>query len=150
MSRDWAKNLTKIPPGKFRTVNGIADEFIAIGKTIKAGFPCSKSDITNGRYDAMVEVRGKLLKVQIKATSGSSLSFIGGVRAGRQIDKTKSKSGQYKYTKKDCDFLLGVNSNNGDCYIIPIKDLKKWGKSKSLNLLEKEGYKENWNLFKKR
>ena len=48
---------------------------------------------------------------------------------------------------KDCDIILAINTNNGDCYIIPIKDLDQWGETKKLSQLQK--YKEKWDIFLK-
>lgn len=142
----WAKNVTNIPEGNFRTIKGNADELIGIGRCIRAGFACSKVEITNGRYDAVIDPgNGKLLRVQIKGTSGSSVSFKGGGRSGQQISRTVAQR-TYKYTSKDCDLFLVVDSNNGDCYIIPIKDIESFGGSKSLRKLEQ--YKENWDILK--
>jgi len=38
-----------------------------------------------------------------------------------------------------------VSSRNGECYIIPVKDLKQWGATKALSTLKK--YKENWDIL---
>jgi hypothetical protein len=147
-SKEWARNLTKTEDGIFRTINGNADELIGIGRTIKAGFACSRVDITNGKYDAIVDVgKGVLLRIQIKGVGANgSVSFMGGGRSGQQINRAV-KSRTYKYTAKDIDILMAVDSRNGDCYIIPVKDLNKWGTTKSLSTLEQ--YKENWNILTK-
>lgn len=148
MSKKWKVNITNKDKGIFRTMNGNSDEFIAIGKAIKAGFACSRVDITNAKYDAIIDISGRkqtrLLRIQIKGTSTGSLNFQGGIRSGKQFDK-KTKSRAYKYTKKECDIILGIDSNNGDCYIIPVEDIKKWGITRPLSKLEK--YKENWDFF---
>jgi hypothetical protein len=46
-------------------MNGNADEMIAVGRVIKAGFPCSRVDVTNAKYDAIVDLGGyqKLLRI---------------------------------------------------------------------------------------
>ena len=117
----WCKNITKLEGGIYRTINGNSDELIAIGRCIKAGFYCSKVETTNGRYDAVIDPgNGKLLRVQIKGTSTGSLNFTGGGRSGQQISRNV-KQRTYKYSPKDCDMILGVDSNNGECYIVPIK-----------------------------
>ncbi|GAA7252312.1 hypothetical protein HpCK38_00660 [Helicobacter pylori] len=87
----WVINLTGIDKGIFRTMNGNADELIAIGRVIKAGFPCSRVDVTNAKYDAIVDLGGKqkLLRIQIKGTGGDTLNFTGGYRSGVQIDRAK-------------------------------------------------------------
>ena len=140
----WEINITKVQPGIFRTMNGNANEMIAIGRAIKAGFACSKVDITSAKYDAVLEIKdkgkSKLLRIQIKRTSTGSLSFEGGSRSGEQIDR-KAEKRNYIYTEKECDIILGIDSNNADCYIISVKDIKGWKKTKKLSELEK--YKEN-------
>ncbi len=145
----WAKNITSIDEGRYRTINGNADELIGIGRCIKAGFACSKVEITNGRYDAVIDPGngGSLVRVQIKGTSSGSVGFTGGGRSGQQISREIEQK-TYKYTKQDCDFILVVDSNNGDCYIIPIQDTEVWGETKSLNTLG--DYKENWQLLTKK
>lgn len=144
--RKWVMNVTNTDSGIFRTMNGIADEMIAIGRIIKAGFICSHVNVTNARYDAIVDVKEyqKLLRVQIKGTSTSSICFTGGSRSGEQISRV-SKSRKYKYTEQDCDLIVGINSNNGDCYIIPIMDIGNWKDTITLNQLEY--YKENWRIL---
>jgi len=147
MKKDWSKNITNIDDGIFRTINGNSDEMIGIGRCMKAGFPCSRVDITNGRYDAIVDVDGKkLLRIQIKGTTTGSFSFTGGGRSGQQISRGVEQR-TYKYTKDDCDLILGVDGKNGDCYVIPIEDIKQWGKTKAISKLQ--DYKENWDLLKR-
>ena len=143
----WVENLTKIADGIFRTMNGNANELIGVGRIIKAGFSCSRVDVTNAKYDAVVDLGGqkKLLRIQIKGVrKGGSFSFIGGFRSGKQFKKDMEKR-DYKYTIEDCDILVGVDSENGDCYIIPVQDITKWGRSKSVKQLVE--YRENWNIF---
>ena len=143
----WVENLTKIAAGIFRTMNGNANELIGVGRIIKAGFSCSRVDVTNARYDAVVDLGGqkKLLRIQIKGVrEQGTLSFMGGFRSGKQFAKDMEKR-DYKYTSDDCDILVGVNSANGDCYIIPVQDIEQWGTSKSVKSLEE--YKEKWDVF---
>lgn len=143
----WAKNLTGINDGIFRTINGNSDEMIGVGRCMKAGFPCSRADVTNGRYDAIIDVgNNKLLRVQIKGTSGGNVSFTGGGRSGKQISR-EVKQRTYKYSPDDCDIILVVDGRSGECYIIPIEDIQKMSTSNSLEKLGK--YKENWDLLKK-
>jgi len=143
---NWVKNITEIDGGIYRSVNGNSDEMIGVGRCMKAGFPCSRVDVTNAKYDAIVDIgNGRLLRVQIKGTSGGSVSFTGGGRSGQQINRAVA-SRTYKYTKDDIDLILAVDSNNGDCYIIPIEDIAKWGGTKALSKLSK--YKENWDILR--
>lgn len=145
---NWTRNITGMEEGNYRTINGNANELIAIGRCIKAGFACSKVEVTNGRYDAVIDPgkQKRLLRVQIKGSGNGSVTFTGGGRSGQQISR-QAKSRVYKYTSEDCDLILAVDSNNGDCYIIPIDDIKKWGTSKAISKLQE--YKENWDLLEK-
>jgi hypothetical protein len=142
---NWPINLTKIAPGNFRSINGNADEMIGVGRCMKAGFPCSRVDITNGKYDAIVDVDTKrLLRIQIKGTGNGVIGFTGGTRSGQQISR-EAASRKYKYSAEDCDIILGVDGTNGECYIIPVDDIQAWGNSKKISALSE--YKENWNLL---
>jgi len=141
----WQRNITGIEAGIFRSVNGNSDEMIGVGRCMKAGFPCSRVDVTNAKYDAIIDIgNGKLLRVQIKGTSGGSVSFTGGGRSGQQINREVA-SRTYKYTKNDIDLILAVDSRNGDCYIIPVEDIAQWGNVKALSKLQ--AYKENWAIL---
>jgi len=138
-------NKTGIESGKFRTINGNSDEFIAVGRITKAGFPCSVPLTTNGRYDAVVDIgNNKLIRIQIKGTLRGTATFTGGGRSGRQINREVEQR-TYKYTKDDCDLILILDGTNGDCYLIPIDDISQWGNTKALSRLQ--NYKENWDIL---
>ena len=145
-NKKWVINLTDLENGIFRTMNGNADEMIAIGRIIKAGFQCSRVDVTNAKYDAIVDIGGckKLLRIQIKGTGTDTVSFVGGYRSGKQISR-EAPSRSYKYTEKDCDLIIGIDTNNGECYIIPIADIENWSKSRSFKNLH--SYRENWKIL---
>jgi hypothetical protein len=62
---EWSKNITKMDGGIYRTINGNANELIAIGRCIKAGFACSKVEVTNGRYDAASVADTDVMNIQL-------------------------------------------------------------------------------------
>lgn len=86
----------------------------------------------------------QLLRVQIKGTGTRLISFVGGYRSGKQILR-EAPSRTYKYTEKHCDLIIGINTCNDECYIIPIQDIKDWGTSKNIKHLQQ--YKENWQIL---
>lgn len=143
---EWTINLTRIDSGVFRTMNWNADEMIAVWRVIKAGFPCSRVDVTNAKYDAIVDIwwAKKLLRIQIKWTWNGSISFTWGIRSWQQISRD-AESRKYKYTEKDCDLILWIDTNNWECYIIPIADIKDFWDTKTLSKLQ--DYKENWKIL---
>tara|TARA_Y100000817_G_scaffold237610_1_gene189693 strand:- start:2564 stop:3022 length:459 start_codon:yes stop_codon:yes gene_type:complete len=141
----WIRNITQIEDGIYRTIEGNADEIIAIGRIIKAGFSCSRVDLSNSRYDAIVQGNSnKLFRIQIKGIGNNSFSFMGGGRSGRQINRNVQQKTR-KYTKDDCDFMVGITKSDGVIYIIPIEDVEKMGNSRTLTKLGK--FKENWQLL---
>ena len=143
----WEKDLTgldKIKEGTFRSLNGAADENIFIGRASKAGFFCFFKVWRDMPYDAVLDYNGILYRIETKGSSGSSFNVTRGTRSGRQIKKTDSR--ERVIDRFDCDFVIGVDSNNGDCYVIPtdlIEILDK--KNLSKNFLKE--YRENWKLL---
>lgn len=141
----FLRNIVGVEDGIYRTMEGNADEMIVVGKLIKMGFNCSRVDVTNSKYDAVIDKEGKLLRVQIKATAGNSLDLTCGGRSGKQINRN-APSRQRKITKKDCDVLVGMCKESAICYVIPSTDLLNFKNSASFSSLAI--YKENWNNIK--
>jgi hypothetical protein len=137
----FIRNSQNIPRGIFMTMEGNADEMIVVGKLIKMGFNCSRVDVTNSKYDAVVDTNGKLLRVQIKGTSTNTLSLTCNWRSGQQIARGTSRA--RKINSGDCDILIGVSNHNARCYVIPVKDLTKFGTSVALSNLA--SYEEKWD-----
>jgi hypothetical protein len=140
----FIRNLMEIDSGKYMTMEGNADEMIVVGKLIKMGFNCSRVDVSNSKYDAVVDKEGKILRIQIKGTSTNNISLISNWRSGQQIIKGSSKA--KKITEEDCDILIGVSKINARCFIIPATDLNKFGKSVSLSKVKE--YEEKWDNIK--
>ncbi len=65
----------------------------------------------------------KLLRIQIKGTGGDTLNFTGGYRSGVQIDRNAPKR-TYKYTKKDCDLILGIDLARANAILSLLKTYK--------------------------
>lgn len=64
----------------------------------------------------------------------------GGVQINREIIKVRELS------VEDCDFVVCVDINNGDCYIVPIDVVVIYGRSDMRkNSIKK--YREKWQLF---
>ena len=141
----FPQNINKLDDGVFRTVNGNADEMIAVGRIMKAGFNCSRVDLSNSRYDAVIDIDGILLRAQIKGTNQKNISLTGGGRSGKQIDKSVAQK-TYKYTKNDCDVLIGIISSTAELYIIPIQALDSMPAT-SVSLDKIKQYRENWKVL---
>lgn len=144
---DWVKDLVgvdKVKKGTFRSLNGAADENIFIGRASKAGFYCFFKVWRDMPYDAILDYEQILYRVEVKGSSGNTFNLSRGTRSGRQIKRTVSRT--RTLSRDDCDFAVCVDSNNGDCYIIPediVEVLDRVSISKSALAV----YKEKWKLF---
>ena len=143
----WEKDITGVDEekeGTFRSLNGAADENIFIGRASKAGFYCFFKVWRDMPYDAVLDYKGILYRVEVKGSSKKSFNVTRGTRSGQQIKKDTSRT--RVLSREDCDFVVGVNSNNGDCYIIP-EDIVEAIGLKNLSQDTLENYKEKWGLF---
>ena len=72
------------------------------------------------RYDFVVDIEGKLLKIQVKTSSDSHIDE--GYIIFKCANKT-TKEGQFirhPYTKEQIDYFM--TSYNGQCYLIPVEE----------------------------
>ena len=122
--------------GRLASAKGFANENRLLAALLERGYNASRVDLPLSTYDIVVEKsRHDIIRVQVKTVSkGKSISFRGGVRAGR--DRTSS-TGETSYTHST---ETGVESQttNGDTeinfYLIPTLHIEKIGqKSLSIN-----------------
>ena len=72
------------------------------------------------RYDFVVDIEGKLLKIQVKTSSDSHIDE--GYIIFKCANKT-TKEGQFvrhPYTKEQIDYFMTFY--NGQCYLIPVEE----------------------------
>lgn len=149
VNKEWKKDLTeldKIKNGTFRSLNGAADENVFIGRASKAGFFCFYKVWRDMPYDAIIDYKGILYRVEVKGSSGTSFNVTRGSRAGQQINKSVAKSRTRLLSRDDCDFVVAVDSNNGDCYIIP-EDIILIIENQNLSKNAVSPFLEKWNLL---
>lgn len=144
---DWEKDIAgveKAHPGTFRSLNGAADENIFIGRASKAGFFCFFKAWRDMPYDAILDYKGILYRVEVKGSSGDQFDVSRGSRSGVQIKKSVSKA--RLLSREDCDFAVCVDSNNGDCYIIP-EDIIELIDRQDLKTHTISHFLEKWKLM---
>lgn len=71
----------------------------------------------------MREKAKKHFRIPLNRANKIALNFTGGYRSGVQIDRNAPKR-TYKYTKKDCDLILGIDTRTSECYISLLKTYK--------------------------
>lgn len=142
----WVQNITGLDQeGTFRSLNGAANESIFQGRASKAGYFCFFKVWRDMPYDAVLDHNGNMYRVEVKGTNGEAFDVTRGGRAGAQILRGRSR--ERLIERSDCDFVVGVDSANGDCYIIPTDIIEIIGRH-TLNKEAVEVYKEKWGLFK--
>jgi hypothetical protein len=129
---------------------GDSAQFLFIARAILAGFNCSNVDVRSSRYDAIIDVDAKLIRIQIKGiTSSNNISFFDRDRGGQGIDHTHERNRGKRITSKDCDIYVAVDKQVGICYIIPMKyaDSLNDEKAKNIKLSEVKEFLENWDVI---
>lgn len=144
---EWKKDIAafnSINPGSFRSLNGAADEYIFIGRALKAGFTAQQKAWRDAPYDASIHYGSTLDRIEVKGSSDGTFNVTRGGRAGKQINKQISKT--RVISRKDCDFVAGVCSDNGTIYIIPTDVIEIINKQ-NLSTKTLSVFREKWELF---
>lgn len=142
----WNKNITDLDEsGTFRSLNGAADENVFIGKASKAGFFCFFKVWRDMPYDAVLDYDNILYRVEVKGSSTGTYDLTRGGRSGAQINRN-AENRTRRITRDDCDFVVCVDSNNGDCFILPV-DILDITNRQSFKTGALEPFKEKWKLF---
>lgn len=144
----WSKNITDLDEkGTFRSLNGAASENIFIGRATRAGYYCFYKVWRDMPYDAILDYNGNLYRIEIKGSTNDKFNVTRGSRAGKQIKKEPGISRTRILDRDDCDFVVCVDNENGDCYILPI-DIVTVIERENLSKKTIAAYKEKWELFK--
>lgn len=131
--------------GTYRSLSGAASENIFIGRASAAGFFCFFKVWRDMPYDAILDYKGVLYRVEVKGSAGRSFDISRGGRSGKQIDKTAT-SRKRPINREDCDFVVCVDTNTNECYVVPVDFIEiAGGMSFSKRCLAQ--FKEKWELF---
>lgn len=129
---------------------GDSAQFFFIARAMLAGFNCSNVDVRSSRYDAIVDVNSRLIRVQVKGIgSGNNISFFDRDRGGQGIDYTHERNRGQRITKNDCDIYVAVDKQVGTCYIIPMSyaDSLSDDAARNVKLEEVSDYLERWQAI---
>ncbi len=146
--RGFPINLENLNSGVMVANAGDSHQFLFLARAILAGYECSNVDVRSSRYDAIIDYKNRLFKIQVKGitSSTSSISFRDRDRGGQGIDHNHERNKGKKITSKDCDIYAAVDKNSGVCYLIPMKWVDKNGEEK-LKMKEVSQFKEKWDVF---
>lgn len=146
----FSNNISNVESGVQTANAGDSAQFLFIARAILAGFNCSNVDVRSSRYDAIIDYRGLLYKVQVKGVSDSTVSFKDRDRGGRGIDTHNERNKGKRITSSDCDIYVAVDKQIGICYIIPMKtyvDKLNDSEINSVSVTKLEKFKENWGVI---
>ena len=146
---NWAKDLTGVDAkklGTFRSLNGAADESIFQGRASKAGFYCFFKVWRDMPYDAVLDYEGVLYRIEVKGSSGDSFDLTRGSRSGQQINRGISRTRHL--SREDCDFVVAIDSNNGDCYILPEDVVEIAGEAMEKYQISRNSKSRSFALYK--
>jgi len=102
---------------------GDIGETRVLAELIKRGYNVSIPFGHDAKYDLVVEVDGKLKKVQVKTTASKGGKMrvqcrtISNIIKGKQIRVT--------YTKKDFDYMIVYDTVTDACYNVPMDDVEQ-------------------------
>lgn len=131
--------------GTYRSLSGAASENIFIGRASAAGFFCFFKVWRDMPYDAILDYKGTLYRVEVKGSAGTNFDISRGGRSGKQIDKS-AKSRKRPINREDCDFVVCVDTNTNECYIVPVDFIEATG-GMSFSKTCLAPFKEKWELF---
>lgn len=140
------KNLVGVDSGNFRSIVGYAGESLAIGRALVCGYSLFFKAWRDAKYDAVLDYHGVLYRVEIKQTTVDQISTSSGGRSGQQISREAASREQVLSTS-DCDFVVGIHSLNGECWLLPIElvEILQIKQFKISNITE---FYEKWGIFK--
>ena len=147
-------NIVQWEAGAFAALLGEAHQYLVTGILMRLGFLVSVITVRGGTYDLIIPAYEDftsnkqnlvLLKAQVR-TVRQSLSFLGGLRAGKGM---VSFYRGYKYTTQHNDLIIGVDQATLDLYLVPTRYIGRWGNSASKGKLQvlKNNFEIllNWN-----
>ena len=128
---------------------GDSAQFLFLARAILIGLNCSNVDVRSSRYDAIVDYKNKLFRIQVKGVSGTSISFKDRDRGGQGIDSNHERNKGKRVTSKDCDVYVAVDKTIGICYLIPMYWVESLDEDEinSISLSSVSHYREYWNVF---
>lgn len=150
MPSAWEKTklIAEERAGIGRSILGYAGESIIIGRALVCGYNLFFKAWRDSKYDAVLDHGGNLYRIEIKQTAGEKeLSVTSGGRSGQQISRDV-ESREETISSKDCDFLFGVQTLSGRCWIVPIEVIEIFNKA-SLPFEKLADFEEAWGLFLK-
>jgi hypothetical protein len=140
------RNLAALPEGLVRSILGYAGESLVIGRALACGYNLFFKAWRDSKYDAVLDASGVLFRVEIKQSGdGKQISCTSGGRSGQQINRDID-SREEVLSPEESDFLIGVHTFSGKCWIVPTEVIYFRGANtnSTWSLID---YEEKWKIF---
>ena len=132
-------NIQGINSGIMNSNAGDSGEHFFVARAILAGFDASVVDVRTSSYDAIIDINGRLLKVQIKSFDSDSFSRRSRDRGGQGVDHNDPSNRGKLVTSKDCDLFAIILKKTGTVYIFVKEEIDKLPEKN----FKAEKYREN-------
>ena len=140
------RNLAGLQEGLVRSILGYAGESLVIGRALACGYNLFFKAWRDSKYDAVLDASGVLFRIEIKQSGdGSKISCTSGGRSGAQISR-EADSREEVLSPEESDFLIGVHTFSGKCWIVPTEVVYFRG-AKTNETWALEDYVEKWKIF---
>jgi hypothetical protein len=140
------RNLAGLQEGLVRSILGYAGESLVIGRALACGYNLFFKAWRDSKYDAVLDASGVLFRIEIKQSGdGSEISCTSGGRSGAQISR-EADSREEVLSPEESDFLIGVHTFSGKCWIVPTEVIFFRG-AKTNKTWALEDYAEKWKIF---
>lgn len=124
---------------------GAAAEHIFIAKCLLAGLECFTPVSSCGRVDVIVG--RQLARCQVKTITDRPKGRTHKTMPLRKVScNSKSNTKVHVYTVKDCDFIVGVEMQTLEIFIVPMKYLNDAGYTRGITIttMRDAGFCENF------
>jgi hypothetical protein len=129
--------------GNFNGIQGAGNEQLVAARLLKHGFVVFFKLWGDTKYDMVIDCEGYLFRAQVKGTRKSLVKFTTRLRGGEAKEHRKPTR---FYTRDDCDLVIGVDSENGDCYVVPVVYSLAKGKV-LIDFKDLQNFKERWDFI---
>lgn len=141
----------KINRGRKASVEGFANEHVAVGLLMKRYSNVSLVDLPLSTYDIVLvrknEDKEEFIRIQVK-TATKNINFKGGTRGGRDR-YYRSGVTSYRQSRATSDLVAGVHQNpdkSFSLYFVPTILIEKLNQG-SITLNRIEGLKDNFEVL---
>jgi hypothetical protein len=157
--RDWNKQInplfayagdstdserqSKSIKGNFSGIQGAGNEQLVAARLLKHGFVVLFKLWGDTKYDMVIDCEGHLFRAQVKGTTRKQVKFCTRLRGGEAKEHVKPVK---FYTRNDCDLVIGVDSENGDCYVVPV-DYSVALRKEIVHFKHLQNFKERWDFI---